>query len=220
MASTTSSAAKAAGSAASAEGTLRGGSSRSRGIGSSRAAARSAIVGRMRLWLLIAGCLAATFLVPAGARGQSSSDPEATSPSGTIYQIPLDTARRQAAPRRSPAGGGGGEGSSSQGGSNYRSENGFGSSSQVPGAPAEAQGSGDAGGSGKESASGQGSSSNASGDDRSRELANSSSVPNATADHSDSSGPSDGGVVLMLALLLGVAIATVILATRARRRSS
>src|SRR5215211_8606139 len=128
MASTTSSAAKAAGSAVSAGDTLRGGSTHSRRIASSRAAARSAIVGRVRLSLLIAGCLAAAFLVPASAGGQSSSDPEATSPSGTIYQIPLDTARRQAAPRRSPAGGGGGggEAKSSQGGSNYRSENGFG----------------------------------------------------------------------------------------------
>jgi hypothetical protein len=164
--------------------------------------------------LLIGGCLAAALLLPAGAAGQSSSDPEATSPSGTIYQIPLDTARGEAAPRHAPSGdgGGGGGSGSAQGGSNYRSENNFGSSSEVPGAPGE-----------DGSASGQRSSDNSSGEGKSRELANSSSpsggLPNATSDPADSGGPSAGGIVLLLVLLFAVALATVTLAIKARRRS-
>jgi hypothetical protein len=159
-------------------------------------------------------CLAAAFLLPAGASAQSSSDPEATSPSGTIYEIPLDTARQQAAPRRSPSGDGeGGSGvQSSQGGSTFRSENNFGSSNEVPGAAGAAQGSDE---------SRPGASSNPSSDPKSRsrdQLANASPPPNAAADPAGSGGPSAGDVVLLLVLLLAVALATVTLAIRARRR--
>ncbi len=70
------------------------------------------------------------------------TDPRANSPAGVIYQIPLDNARRDAAPvlpggshggPRSPGGSGGSGGPSS-----IHSENGFGSSSHVPGVSAAA----------------------------------------------------------------------------------
>ena len=70
----------------------------------------------------------------AGANAQPpASDPDADSPSGTIYQLPLDTARQDAVPPTSgqpPASGGG-----TPSGSAIRSENGFSSSSTVPGTP-------------------------------------------------------------------------------------
>ena len=93
--------------------------------------------------------------MPAGAPAQSlPSDPEADSPSGVVYELPVDRARKDAAPkRRSSPGGGGSEsdggstgGGSGDGGSSgdgaaageselsIRSENNFGTSSNVPGA--------------------------------------------------------------------------------------
>lgn len=64
------------------------------------------------------------------AQGQTppASDPDADSPSGTIYQIPLDTARDDAKPDK-PS-------SKTPTDSPIHSENGFGSSSTVPGADA------------------------------------------------------------------------------------
>ena len=87
-------------------------------------------------------------LVPAASPAVAQTgDPAAGSPSGVIYEIPLDNARLDAAPRRRGGNGGGSggdgsgdgqgtAGSESQGGtvSPIRSENGFGSSSTVPGA--------------------------------------------------------------------------------------
>jgi hypothetical protein len=123
--------------------------------------------------VVIGAALAACALVVGvqGAAAESHAviqrtDPSASSPAGVIYQIPLDSARRDAAPvlpigsrhngsggggagggagsggGSSRAGGGGGSGQSAQvaegGGtagnpSSIHSENGFGSSSQVPG---------------------------------------------------------------------------------------
>jgi hypothetical protein len=63
------------------------------------------------------------------------TDPSANSPAGVIYQIPLDNARRDAAPVL-PVGSHGGPGSGVSGSSepsSIHSENGFGSSSKVPG---------------------------------------------------------------------------------------
>ena len=101
-------------------------------------------------------------LVPSASPAVAQSgDPSAGSPSGVIYEIPLDNARLDAAPRRrggsdggsgggGSGGGGSGGGGSGGGGSGdsqgtagagqggtvspIRSENGFGSSSTVPGA--------------------------------------------------------------------------------------
>jgi hypothetical protein len=71
-------------------------------------------------------------LVPSGFASAQSDDPEADSPSGVIYEIPLDNARKDAAPVR-PRDGAAGEGGTV---SPIRSENDFGSSSTVPGATA------------------------------------------------------------------------------------
>jgi hypothetical protein len=107
-------------------------------------------------------CLTAP--TPAGAQ---SGDPEAGSPSGVIYEIPLDNARRDAAPTHkggsSSSGGksGGGVAGQDDGGgvrtsqgtiSPIHSDNGFGSSSVVPGVVAavgNAAKGGGKGGSGK-----------------------------------------------------------------------
>jgi hypothetical protein len=71
-----------------------------------------------------------------GAASAQSNDPSAGSPSGTIYELPLDDARNDAAPR-DPSG------KSTAGTiSPIRSDNGFGSSSAVPGATTAQAGSG------------------------------------------------------------------------------
>jgi hypothetical protein len=94
---------------------------------------------------------------PAGAQ---SGDPEEGSPSGVIYEIPLDNARRDAAPTHHGGGSKGSNGgsSSAQGGADggvrtakgtispIRSNNGFGSSSIVPGAVAAVAGAATGGG--------------------------------------------------------------------------
>jgi hypothetical protein len=84
----------------------------------------------MRNFGIALATLALTLGAPAAVLAQDpgANDPSAGTPAGTIYQIPLDTARHDAAPR--PKGGS----STSGGGSPLRSENDFGSSSQVPGA--------------------------------------------------------------------------------------
>jgi hypothetical protein len=88
----------------------------------------------------------------AGGRPSQPTDPKATSPAGTIYAIPLDSARSDAAPHQAGTAGGAppsstpsspgaaassrasaGAGASSNPGSLVHSENGFGSSSVVPG---------------------------------------------------------------------------------------
>jgi hypothetical protein len=79
---------------------------------------------------------------PATSFGQAlPSDPEADSPSGVVYELPVDRARNDAAPR-------GGAGSSDAApedsgavagttAGSIRSENNFGTSSEVPGAPSK-----------------------------------------------------------------------------------
>jgi hypothetical protein len=89
---------------------------------------------------LVAGAM----LVPA-ATAQTTDDPAAGSPPRAVYQIPLESARSDAAPRKrseetAPSAGGGNAGGGNDGsggsssGSVYRSANDFGSSSKVPGA--------------------------------------------------------------------------------------
>ena len=74
----------------------------------------------------------------AAAHHAVQTDPSAGSPAGVIYQIPLDNARRDAAPVLPVGSHGGGPGSPGAGGgtgapSSIHSENGFGSASSVPG---------------------------------------------------------------------------------------
>jgi hypothetical protein len=111
----------------------------------------------LRPYVIGVAMLATAVTAPAPAVGQSG-DPEQGSPSGVIYEIPLDNARRDAAPKGGAGSGknGGGQSGGQAGGSNgggsdssgvrtangtispIRSENGFGSSSTVPGVIAAA----------------------------------------------------------------------------------
>jgi hypothetical protein len=112
---------------------------------------------------LAATLLAVTGIAPGAALAQAT-DPDADSPSGVIYEIPLESARDDAAPRGDGSGGtqaGKGESGTPASSvpaegqdpeSSIHSENGFGSSSEVPGASAEAsgtQGNGDGNAGGK-----------------------------------------------------------------------
>jgi hypothetical protein len=107
--------------------------------------------------------LALAVVSPASAAAQSG-DPAQDSPSGVIYEIPLDDARQDAAPGRGSGGGASAGSEGAQGGtvSSIHSENGFGSSSTVPGAAAGAVakrtsgGKRDKGGGGKRAKSGSG----------------------------------------------------------------
>jgi len=78
-------------------------------------------------------CLA---LLPAPAAAQEM--PSAGSPSGAVYEIPVEGGRDEAAPRA--PGGGGTTAAPAGSAAPIRSENGLGSSSVVPGAPAGAAG--------------------------------------------------------------------------------
>lgn len=97
------------------------------------------------LRIVVAAAAALVVLwAPASAVAQEprATDPTPGSPSGTIYHLPVDTGRSDAAPH--PVGKNGGGGGSTSGstaspddegtpGALYRSNNNFGTSSQVPG---------------------------------------------------------------------------------------
>jgi hypothetical protein len=105
----------------------------------------------------------AILALPVAVRADSQVDPHASSPAGAVYEIPLETARREGSPHRKSSGSdsqqqsnqsqgsgsGGGGGSTGGGGgaggggvlpqgSAVKSENGFGSSSKVPGLASKA----------------------------------------------------------------------------------
>lgn len=162
---------------------------------------------------------------PAASFAQAlPSDPEADSPSGVVYELPVDRARQDAAPRGgSPAGkgetgdGGGGGGTSSGAApessgavsgttaGSIRSENNFGTSSKVPGAPSKRRGSGD----------------------RSRGNETSGAVPPSLEDFASvaptssatTDGPSDGVVFPLLAALLALGAGIGVVAGRRSLRN-
>jgi hypothetical protein len=141
---------------------------------------------------------------PASSSGQAlPSDPEADSPSGVVYELPVDRARKDAAPQPdgvSSKGGGAGEssgsapaaGSGAVGGvtaGSIRSENNFGTSSEVPGASTGRKRSG---------AGGQD-------DDTSGDVPALNDVARvAPTSSAATDGPSDGVVYPLLAALLAV----------------
>lgn len=170
-------------------------------------------------------------LTAAGAAAQgSSTDPQADSPAGAIYELPLDGARGDAAPKRpstpraQPPGAadvrtGAGAAGSAAPSSAIRSENGFGSSSAVPGATG---GGATDGGSGVSN----GGSSDGSGSPAARNSASSGEADGfaprapkaATAHAAVESEPSGLRTYGLLALVLVAALAGG-LATRLRGRS-
>lgn len=79
-------------------------------------------------------------------------DPPSGSPAGAVYQLPLEQGRSDAAPKGGSVDGdgsvSGGSGGEDGGGSLYRTENNFGSSSQVPGVASTGGPGGAAGGDG------------------------------------------------------------------------
>jgi hypothetical protein len=112
----------------------------------------------------LAYLLGSLLLLPASLHSPTAyaapGDPPAGSPAGAVYQLPLEQGRADAAPKggggteaeagggtgASTGGGGSGGGGQSESGSLYRSENNFGSSSQVPGAAAAGAHAGAGGG--------------------------------------------------------------------------
>jgi len=170
----------------------------------------------------------ALLLLPAGADAQGSaapaSDPEAGSPSGTVYQLPLDRGRKDAAPRnRSRRQGarrpGDATGRNTAGGgtdSPIRSENNFGSSSQVPGVDDDRADAGGATGGSGDGGDGRTAGESPSGEDGTNTAPSAAAIGvDPTARSSD--GPSWGLIVPLIGILLLLGITAGTLAGRARR---
>jgi hypothetical protein len=91
--------------------------------------------------LAIATAIITALTVPVVVLADSGVDPQASSPAGAVYEIPLQTARDFGSPGGGGSaahGGGSGGGGVLPTGSAIKSENGYGSSSQVPGLSASA----------------------------------------------------------------------------------
>jgi hypothetical protein len=141
--------------------------------------------------------------LPASSGAQDlPSDPEADSPSGVVYEIPVEKGRRDAAPREQVAPDDGGR-ARDESETSIRSDNNFGTSSEVPGVGEGADGdSGESGGTGGGSGGdGSGGSDSGSGsvESAARDAAGSTA---ASAD-----GPSEGVVYPLLAVLIAVGAA-------------
>jgi hypothetical protein len=175
-------------------------------------------------------------LIPGVALAQTNqlpSDPDADSPSGTVYEIPLEKARKDAAPKRSDGDtsvGSGSRGNGSQDGgtgstsspdsaagagvagreSLYRSENNFGSSSQIPGVDDRRKQARTRSADGSTKAT-----DGTSPTSQERAIANVGATSQAAA-----SGPSNAVVIALLVLLLAVGTIVGVAASRRRRDSS
>ena len=109
---------------------------------------------------------AVVMAVPSVAAGQGApSDPEADSPSGVVYEIPAEQGREDAAPKdrtrqsqgetRESQPGGDPSAAGGAAETSIRSENNFGTSSNVPGAGSEDRGGSDRGEKGEGRSAGQ-----------------------------------------------------------------
>jgi hypothetical protein len=142
-------------------------------------------------------CITGAFLATGVALAQSV-DPQPGSPPGRVYELPVDTGRKDAAPR-------GGESGGNTSGSTFRSENNFGTSANVPGDGGG--GSGGTGGTGDGGGSGGSGGSGGDGEDAVSGLDQAAAI--------DTGDPSTGGgyalliVVALGGLLLGVAAARI-----------
>jgi hypothetical protein len=149
--------------------------------------------------LLLAGFFASLLAAGTAYAQAVSSDPNPGSPPRAVYELPLDIARKDAAPR--PKGSGKESDSSSSG---FRSENNFGSSAIVPGDPRGGGGGGDGAGAG---AAGSG----VAGDD-------SGLAP--TAASLDTGDPSESRALLLLGLILVVGVLLGLPSARSRTSDS
>lgn len=157
--------------------------------------------------LVFALVLLAGLALPAGTNGQQA-DPPSDTPSGAIYEIPLERGRDDAKPLG---------GNSTERSSRYRSDNNFGSSSEVPGAEQrddddQAAGGAPAGGSGGGSSGGDSGGTGGTG-------GTGSGAP--TAFHATSGGddPSSVWLFALLGAILLAAILAGAAAARARHAS-
>jgi hypothetical protein len=159
---------------------------------------------RISVLLLVSAVVMA---IPSAAAAQGlPSDPEADSPSGVVYEIPAERGRKDAAPNgtRTSQGDQAGGGSPAVGGASetsIRSDNNFGTSSNVPGAASKERGRSNGG-------DGEG----RSGDDG-------SSVGDVAADTARSTaasteGPSDEVVFPLIVVLVAAGILIGIIASR------
>lgn len=160
----------------------------------------------------------------AAAYGASTSanpgDPPAGSPAGGVYQLPFEKGRSDASPKGSGGttaveiggtGGGGGEGGGgSSEGSLYRSENNFGSSSEVPGSSSATKGAGGGGAGGSGSGEGTGSGSDGAGTAPAGEGVNAARI-------TDSGNTSPTENIALLGLIGLIAVAVGLFAARANR---
>ncbi len=163
---------------------------------------------------LAATLLAIAGIAPGVAHAQAT-DPDADSPSGVIYEIPLESARDDAAPRGGGTGGsqaGNGDGGTPASSvpaatqdteSSIHSENGFGSSSEVPGASAEASGKQGNGSSEDEAGAGAGADASAAGG--AAGAGNGDSAGEDAIRTANVSSPSTGRALLLIVLAVAAA---------------
>jgi hypothetical protein len=178
--------------------------------------------------LAIGTAIIATLSLPVVVfAADSKVDPQASSPAGAVYEIPLQTARDFGSPGGGgQTGGGAGGGGVLPKGSAIKSENGYGSSSQVPGLSAStAQRAQSSAKTAKSSTSRSGSSrTGGSGGSRGTSSSGSSSggsgsqpVPQLDARNTASDGPSLTGTYgLVLLIALGGAAAGIAASLAAR----
>jgi hypothetical protein len=155
--------------------------------------------------LAIALAASALLLLPATAAAQTL-DPGAPSPGtpqGNQYEIPVQAGRHDAAPPRA-------QHKSGSGGSLYRSENNFGSSSVVPGDPGS--GGGGQGGTGGGSGAGGGTT----GAGRAASVA--AAGVGASRNPLDTGQPSTSAAYITLPLIIGLGIVVGIAGVAMRRR--
>ena len=156
-------------------------------------------------------------LLPAASVAQAPprTDPSGDSPSGTVYDIPFEDAREDGAPRepKQPSDDGAGTSSPrSSTDSSIKTENGFGSSSAVPGATAPE--SSDEKDTGKKRDKKKSASKRAA-----QAVANSTAQPAVEATRAATSdGPSEFGTFLLLGVVVAAALGAGLVAVRRRRR--
>jgi hypothetical protein len=157
--------------------------------------------------LLLLGLLAH----PAAAYA-APGDPAPGSPSGAIYELPFEQGRSDAAPK-------GGAGAAGGEGSHYRSENNFGSSSQVPGSPAAGDaGTADANGvDGGPNDAGAGGPNSNSGGGGGGGAASEGSTANAGIEVADTGNTSPAATFALLAAIGAVAVGIGTLTARGNR---